>query len=80
MGTFAFGEKQLVEFDLSRYTSAEIKSTINDLKEVDRACFERTRKLPEHFYMNVYQYVAQKYNIKAVQSIAAKNRQLWSVK
>ena len=76
MGTFAFGEKQLVEFDLSRYTSAEIKSTINDLKEVDRACFERTRKLPEHFYMNVYQYVAQKYNIKAVQSIAAKNRQL----
>lgn len=50
------------------------------LKKLIGRGFERTRKLPEHFYMNVYQYVAQKYNIKAVQSIAAKIDSYWMEK
>ena len=78
MGTFAFGEKQLIDFDFNQYTGDEIKKTVADLVEIDETCFERVRKLPENFYEKLFVHIANKYSIKAIQSIAAKNRQLWS--
>ena len=78
MGTFAFNQKALIEFDINRFTLGEVKTTINDISEIDRSCFSRTKKLPAVFYSTVFKRIADKYNICAIQAIQDKNRQLWS--
>lgn len=78
LGTFAFGEKQLITFDLSKYTKEEIQKSINDIKEVNPSCFNSSKKLPAGFYTSCFSHIAEKYGIKAIQSIRAKNNELWS--
>jgi hypothetical protein len=78
MGTFAFGEKQLIAFDLDTYTREELQATIADLNEVNPNCFNATKKLSAAFYTASFRHVADKYNIKAIQAIEAKNREMWS--
>lgn len=78
LGTFAFGEKQLIEFDLGKYTGEEIKITIADLKEFNPDCFNSVKKLSATFYKSCFNYVAGKHNIKALQAIHARNIELWS--
>lgn len=77
LGTFAFGEKQLIEFNLDSYTKEEIEKTIADLKEVNPNCFNSDKKLSAAFYIACFDHIADKYSIKAIQSIQAKNRELW---
>ena len=78
LGTFAFGTKQLIAFDLSRYTREELRVTIEDLKEVNANCFNAAKRLPAAFYAASFCHVADKHDIKAIQAIQAKNRELWS--
>lgn len=78
LGTFAFGEKQLIAFDLNRYTKEELQVTIADLKEVNPNCFNAAKRLPAAFYTASFRFVADKHDIKAIQAIQAKNRELWS--
>ena len=75
--TFAFGEKQLISFDLTKYTKGELEKTINDLKEVNPNCFNTVKKLPAAFYTSCFSHTANKYGIAAIQAINAKNRELW---
>lgn len=77
LGTFAFGEKQLIEFNLDSYTKEEIEKTIADLKEVNPNCFNSDKKLSAAFYIACFDHIADKYSIKAIQSIQAKSRELW---
>lgn len=77
LGTFAFGEKQLITFDLNRYTKKEIETTIADMKEVNPNCFKAVKKLSAAFYKACFNHVADKYSIKAIQAIQAKNNELW---
>lgn len=77
MGTFAFSEKQMISFDLSKYTKEELEKTIVDLKEVNPNCFNTVKKLSAAFYTACFSHVANKYGIAAIQAIAAKNRELW---
>ena len=78
LGTFAFGEKQVIALELNRYTREELEATISDLKEVDPNCFHTARKLPAAFYTTCFSYVAKKHNIRSIQAIQAKNRELWT--
>lgn len=75
--TFAFSEKQLVDFDLTRYTREELEKSINDLKEVNPNCFNTVKKLPAAFYTSCFSHVAKKHGIASIQAIRAKNRELW---
>lgn len=77
LGTFAFSEKQLVDFDLTRYTREELEKSINDLKEVNPNCFNTVKKLPAAFYTSCFSHVAKKHGIASIQAIRAKNRELW---
>lgn len=78
MGSFAFGEKDLVSFDIERYTCAEVAISISDLLEVDSDCFARTKKPQASFYTAVFNHIAKKYNISSIQAIQAKNKLLWA--
>lgn len=78
LGTFAFSEKALVEFDTEQYTKSEVATSIQDLAEVDPDCFSRTKKPTASFYSKVFRFVAGKYNISSIQAIQAKNKLLWS--
>lgn len=51
--------------------------TISDLKEVNPNCFNAAKKLSAAFYTATFGYVAKKHDIKAIQAIQAKNRELW---
>ena len=76
LGTFAFSEKQLINFDLTKYTKEEIEKSISDLKEVNPNCFDTIKKLSAAFYTSCFSYVAGKYGISSLQAIKAKNREL----
>ena len=78
IGTFAFGEKQLISFDLSKYNKDEVQKSINDLKEVNPDCFNTVKKLSAAFYTACFNHAATKHNIAAIKAIQAKNRELWS--
>lgn len=78
MGTFAFSEKQMINFNLGEYTKEAIEQTIIDLKEVNPDCFNTVKKLSAAFYTACFSHVANKYNITSIQAIATKNRELWS--
>ena len=80
LGTFAFSEKDLIEFDLSKYSRDEVEKSINDLLEVDPNCFDKVKKLPSGFYSSCYAHVEAKYGITAVKAIRAKSSQLWPEK
>lgn len=80
LGTFAFNEKMLIEFDTKTYTKNEVATSIQDLFEADSNCFSRTKKPTEFFYLTVFKYVADKYNISSIKAIQAKNNLLWSEK
>lgn len=77
LGTFAFNEKQLVSFDLTKYTKEEVEKSICDLKEVNPNCFGAIKKLSPAFYTSCFSHIADKYGISAIQAIKAKNRELW---
>lgn len=77
LGTFAFSEKQLISFDLTKYTREELEKSINDLKEVNPNCFDAVKKLSAAFYTSCFSHVANKHGIAAIQAIKAKNRELW---
>ena len=78
LGTFAFNEKALIEFDVNQYTRDEVNRSIHDLAEIDPDCFSRTKYPRASFYSSVFRYVAGKYNISSIQAIQAKNKLLWS--
>lgn len=78
LGTFAFNEKALVEFNTEKYTKDEVAKSLRDLSEVDSSCFSRTKKPTATFYSTVFRYVAGKYNISSIQAIQARNKLLWS--
>lgn len=80
LGTFAFGEKQLIDFDLNLYTKEEVQKSLDDLIEIDSDVFSRGKKLKLPFYSKCFNYVSKKYNIDAIQSIEKKNHELWSEK
>lgn len=78
MGTFAFGEKSLIEFDMTQYTQDEVKKSVQDIQEYDPHTFTRIKKPSLSFYSGLYIYISQKHNIKHIQAILEKNKLLWS--
>ena len=78
LGSFAFSEKMLIEFDINRYTKEEVAITIQDLLELDPNCFSRTKPPSASFYSSLFKFVTGKYSINSIQAIQAKNRLLWS--
>lgn len=78
LGTFAFNEKALLDFNVDYYTKDEVVTSIQDIYEIDSKCFSRTKKPTPVFYSTVFRYVAEKYNISSIQAIQAKNKLLWS--
>ena len=78
LGSFAFSEKMLIEFDINRYTKEEVAITIQDLLGLDPNCFSRTKPPSASFYSSLFKFVAGKYSINSIQAIQAKNRLLWS--
>ena len=73
MGTFAFGEKQLIDFDSSLLTEMEIEKTLIDIQEVSEKSF--TYKLPHSFYSSCYRHAEKKYKIKGIRAIQKKNQE-----
>lgn len=80
LGTFAFSEKDLIEFDLSKYSKKEIETSINDMLEVNPNCFGAVKKLPSGFYSSCYSHIETKYGIASIKAIRAKSSQLWPAK
>ena len=78
MGTFAFNEKALIEFDMNRYTKDEVMRSIQDISEIDSAFFSHTKKPKAEAHTLVFKSIAEKYSISSIQAIQAKNRLLWS--
>lgn len=78
IGTFAFNEKALLEFNIEQYTRDEVATSIQDLSEIDPKCFSRTKKPTMSFYDSVFVFVAEKYSIDSIQAIQAKNKLFWS--
>lgn len=76
MGTFAFTEKDLIEFNTDLLTEDEVKKTLSDLQEIDDKCF--SNKISRAFYATCCIYTSKKYGVIALQAIRKKNQELWS--
>lgn len=76
MGTFAFTEKDLIEFNTDLLTEDEVKKTLSDLQEIDDKCF--SNKISRSFYATCCIYTSKKYGVIALQAIRKKNLELWS--
>lgn len=76
MGTFAFTEKDLIEFNTDLLTEDEVKKTLSDLQEIDDKCF--SNKISRAFYATCCIYTSKKYGVIALQAIRKKNLELWS--
>ena len=75
--SFSFQQDAIIRFDTNLYSKSEVQITINDLLEVDGECFNKIHKLSSVFYTQACDYIAQKYSIKDVKSIAAIRSRLW---
>lgn len=76
MGTFAFTEKDLIEFNTDLLTEDEVKKTLSDLQEIDDKCF--SNKISRAFYVTCCINTSKKYGVIALQAIRKKNQELWS--
>ena len=76
MGTFAFTEKDLIEFNTDLLTEDEVKKTLSDLQEIDDKCF--SNKISRAFYATCCINTSKKYGVIALQAIRKKNQELWS--
>lgn len=76
MESFSFSCKKLSAFDVNLYTKDMVKQSIEDLNE---ACpnFITSRKLRASSYYDCYNYVAEKYNLRDIESIRNQSRKLW---
>ena len=80
LGTFAYGEKQLIDFNLDSFTKDEVQKSIDDLKKVNEKCFDNNKKLSSPFYSECVRYVSIAYHISNIEAIVGFNRKLWSGK
>lgn len=76
MGTFAFTEKDLIDFDTTLLTETEVETTLTDMQEIDENCF--SKKTTSIFDVSCCVYIAKKYGVQAIRVIRQKNQELLS--
>lgn len=77
LGTFSYGESQLVKFNADLFTKDEVQKSLNDLKAVNEACFGNTKKLSPGFYSLCFKYLSDKYGVQSIEAIKNFNKKLW---
>lgn len=77
LGTYAFDEKQLINFDMAQYTHEEVQKTLLDLREMDENIFSKNQKISSSLYKKSFKYMSQKYNIIALSVIDKKSNLFW---
>lgn len=78
LGTFSYGESQLIRFDTDLFTKDEVEKSLNDLKAVNEACFGNTKKLSSDFYSLCFKYLSDNYGIQSIEAITSFQKKLWS--
>ncbi len=78
MRSFAFDEKALINFDVSRYTKSEVLESIQDILEIDSTFFSHAKKPKAEAHTLVFHAIAEKHQINSIQAVQTKNRLLWS--
>lgn len=78
IGTFAFGEKQLIAFDTNLYDRNEVEKTLADISEIDDQCLNHVKNFGKNFYTKYFKHIANKYGITAIQSISNISSKLWN--
>jgi hypothetical protein len=77
LGTFSYGESQLVKFNADLFTKDEVQKSLNDLKAVNEACFGNTKKLSPGIYSLCFKYLSDKYGVQSIEAINNFNKKLW---